>query len=75
MSREYHSVEAYREAGWGDEAESFFAFMDKIDRVCLRLVGVSVFDLPDQDFASAFEAGENPIDIAREILLEEGADI
>lgn len=73
--RDYHSVEAYRAQGWGEKAEDFFAFMNTIDKTCRRWAGVSVFDLPDQDFASAFEDGNDPREIAQEILMEEGFDI
>lgn len=68
------TVAEARDSGWGVEAEAFVAWMKKVDRAILRRVGVSIHDLPDQDFASAFEEGADPDEFALEVLEEEGWD-
>lgn len=73
--REYHSIEAYRSMGWGDKAEDFFVFMEEVNAACKRHVGMSVFDLPDQEFAAAFEDGVDPWEFAEEFLEDEGFGI
>lgn len=71
MQPRYTLVEAL-EAGWGDRAAKFAAWMNRVDQCVEDAVGMSVFDLPDYEFAGAFEAGDTPLDTAMAILAENG---
>ena len=69
-----YSVEEARRNGWGSRAEEFARYMDSVDQHIARIsqVGFSHEDLPDHDFASAFNAGVSPEECAYGVL--EGAD-
>ena len=69
---DYNSIEYYESCGWGDRAEDFRNFMKAVDRECLILSGVGIYDIPDWDFASAFEDEQDPEEVAREALAEAG---
>ncbi len=72
LSYRLPTVTEYREQGWDDRAEDFHAFMVLIDRWISRKCGMSLMDLPDYDYASAFEDGNDPRAIALEVLMEAG---
>jgi hypothetical protein len=61
-------------SGWKEPKASEFAeWHTQVNRECLRLSGcVGLDDIPVYDFASAFEAGEDPTDTARGALEEAG---
>ncbi len=62
----------YREMGWGDRAVEFHNFMVKVDNACMKSIGLGIYDLPDQDFASAFEDEMDPKEFLDEVLENEG---
>lgn len=66
------TIQYYKDCGWGDRAEAFRDWMVKVDARCLRVCGMSIHDLPDWDFASAFDAGEDPEDVADEVMEDSG---
>lgn len=45
-----------------------------LDRAVERHCGVSIECLPDWDYASAWEAGDSPYAVAREVVAEMAAD-
>jgi hypothetical protein len=57
-----------RADGWGEQAEAFVAWQDALNAIVESNIGLTVHDLPDWDFASAFETGTSPRDAAREFL-------
>lgn len=61
------------EKGWGDRAPEFVSWLTRVDARVERVVGVGIDDLPDWDFASAFEDGLTPED-ATFLFLEYVAD-
>lgn len=58
--------------GWGEQAEAFAAWRNKVDRAVEQVSGASLDDLPDMDFASRFEAGMSPTAVAYEVLENAG---
>lgn len=67
-----YTVEQAIAAGWKDRAADFAAFMRAVDRSLLSICGLTHEDLADIDFASAFESGESPNDVAQRMLEAEG---
>lgn len=67
-----YTVEQAIAAGWKDKAADFAAFMRAVDRALLSICGLTHEDLADVDFASAFNAGEDPAQLAQTMLKEEG---
>jgi len=61
------------EKGWGDRAPEFVLWLTRVDVQVERKLGVGIDDLPDWDFASAFEDGLTSEDAAA-IFLEYVAD-
>lgn len=53
----------------GDDPK-FYAFMVKVDAHVDSIVGLSVMDLADYDFASAFEDGVSPKAAAKAAIKE-----
>lgn len=54
------------------EDRRFQAWMAKVDAACQRLAGLSIYDLPDQDFRGEFESRTGAVAMARRALREEG---
>lgn len=48
----------------------FYAFMKKVDAAVNAKTGLSVMDLADYDFASAFEDGLSPKSVAKAVIDE-----
>lgn len=63
------AVEA-RRLGWGDKAEAFAKWRNKVNEQCLKISGVSTEDLGDADFASMFTDGFTPRQAAIVVLQE-----
>ncbi|MHC4214252.1 MAG: hypothetical protein ACYSWP_12865 [Planctomycetota bacterium] len=70
------TVNEAKEYGWGEKAQAFATWHNEVDAAVAKLSGgwFGVDDLPDWDFASAFDAGQDPTDAADEILAENGFD-
>ena len=64
--------------GWGVRAEAFVDWQIALDKHVQNKLRLSIHDLPDWDFASAFEAGTSASDAAeqfmREVLDDSGFD-
>ncbi len=58
--------------GWGDDAPAYAAWYLKVDRACQRISEVSLDDIGDWDYATAFEEGLAPEDAARCALESAG---
>ena len=54
------------------EESRFAEWMQRVDAEIERAAGVSIHDLPDQDFRGAFEDGVSAKSFATQVLLEEG---
>ncbi len=54
----------------GDNDPRFLAYMVKVNAAVNRMMGVSVMDLADYDFSSAFEDGVSPGAAARAAIRE-----
>lgn len=54
--------------------DSFETWLEQVDAVVQGTIGLSVHDLPDQDFRSMFDDGMEPAEAAAEILENEGID-
>lgn len=68
------TVEQAREWGWGERAAAFAAWRNALDRYVQQRIGLSVDDLPDWDFGSAYESGQSHVDAAIDFLAEQGFD-
>lgn len=68
------SLEEAKECGWGDRAEAFVAWRNKLDLIIQNRTGMTTDDLPDWDFGGSFEAGESPSSAATEFLADIGFD-
>jgi hypothetical protein len=75
MSERIESVEYYQGLGWGKRAKAFREFMLQCDKACEDAIGLSIMDLPDQDFASAFEDEQDPAEFVADIIIEEIGDM
>jgi hypothetical protein len=75
MGSRLSTIEELKAMGWGDKAEAFHAFMQACDKACNDAVGVSIMDLPDQDFASAFEDELDPEEFVADVIIEEIGDL
>lgn len=58
--------------GWKDRSEEFAAFCTQIDTHLIRISSLASDDLPDWDYASAFESEMSPLDCAYEVLAQAG---
>lgn len=58
------TIEEARSYGWGDRAAEFVAWRTEMDKYVEQLLGLSTDDLPDWDFATAFESGMSAKDAA-----------
>ena len=67
MNKNYTPAKC-REIGWGDKAEAFSQYMQAIEAEVIAICGMSIDDLPDHDFASAFEDEQDTSEVARELL-------
>lgn len=69
-----YTIEQAQEAGWGDRSEEFAKFMNAVNNAILEETEyfVGLMDLPDWDFASAFESGIDPEEVAAEMLEDQG---
>ncbi len=67
-----HTVARYVEAGWGKEAQAFCNYMNAIDQRIQSICGLGLDDLPDYDFASAYEDGVRSDEVAQEVLCGAG---
>lgn len=72
MNDRIETVEEMKALGWGDRAEAFRDWMIRLDHLCIRLTGLSIRDLPDQDFASMFDDELTPKEALSDILEDEG---
>jgi hypothetical protein len=72
------AINEARAQGWGDRAEAFVEWQSAIDAIVTSKLHLGISDLPDWDFATAFEAGTSAADAAeqfmREVLDESGFD-
>lgn len=50
----------------------FYGYLRVANRICIRIAGVGIFDLPDQCWWDSYEAQEPPGDVVRAALEEEG---
>lgn len=50
----------------------FKAWLAKVDAALIRISGVGMDDLPDDDFVGMFEEGLSPVAAARRVLVEAG---
>jgi hypothetical protein len=66
------SIEDAKEYGWGDQAEAFARWWNALDRRVIRLMGMSVDDLPDQDFAGMYTSGLTSTEAA-DLFIETAA--
>jgi hypothetical protein len=57
-----------RSQGWGERAEAFVTWQDDMDKHVQARCGIGIHDLPDWDFASAFERGESAKDAAERFI-------
>jgi hypothetical protein len=71
MSDRIGTIEDYVGKGWGNRAEEFRQFMIECDNACMACIGMSIMDLPDQDFASAFEDEVDPTEFVHDVIAEE----
>lgn len=67
-----YTVTQAREAGWGNRAHDFAAFMTSVDRKIRALCGLEHDDLADFDYASAFNDGMTPGETALAVLDDNG---
>ena len=64
------------EYGWSaDQAPGFAAFMRHVDAEVFEICGLSLHDLPDYDYACAYEDGESAYDTAVMALSAAGCEI
>lgn len=66
------TVEQAQENGWGARAEAFVEWRKEVNRAVIRQCGMSSWDLPDFDYAAAFEDGEDPEEVAIAVLENAG---
>lgn len=74
------TVKEALEKGWTREtAPKFVAWLDTVDAAVAGKLGVGIDDLPDWDFASAFEDGMSPRDAAAvfvdDMVVDFGLDL
>ena len=61
-----------REMGWAEKSNDFSKFMNDVELAIQKAVGMSLEDLPDWMFSDCFEGGENPSDVAADMLADNG---
>ena len=78
MKNKQWAINEARAQGWGARAEAFVEWQAAIDAIVISKLRLGISDLPDWDFASAFEASTSAADAAeqfmRETLDESGFD-
>lgn len=57
-----------------DGSPTFERWKAAVNRRLVSVCGMGILDLPDQDYWSAWDAGENPAEFADEMLREEFGD-
>lgn len=50
----------------------FQSYLDRIDAILDREVGCTIDDLPDFDYWSAWDAKEDPEEVARQVIAAAG---
>ena len=55
--------------------ETFNTWMVKVDKAVSAIAGVSVYDLPDQNFYDQWEDALSPRQAARDALIDAGWDV
>lgn len=50
------------------EDREFKKWMQKVDNNLLDMVGILSADLPDYDYRAAFNAGDTPNDVAKQVI-------
>ena len=58
------TLQEAHEAGWGNRAGAFIHWLCQLDAIVEKEIGMSIDDLPDWQFADAFEDGMDPEDAA-----------
>lgn len=67
------SLKDLHECGWSKEqAPDFQDYLRECDRLCESIAGVSIYDLPDWDYASAYEDQVDPQEVVDELLEDNG---
>jgi hypothetical protein len=56
----------------GIEDVRFGRFMVEVDQHILRIVGLRSIDIEDYSYADCFEAGDSPVEVARQALNYSG---
>ena len=56
----------------GNSNPAFEVFMEEVDKHIDEVCGMSHEDIPDYDYASSWEMGEEPIQTARDALEAAG---
>lgn len=68
-----YTAELARSFGWSPaQAQPFADFMNEVNAEVSKIAFVEADDLPDWDFASAFEAGETAKAVAEQLLQYAG---
>lgn len=57
-----------RADGWGERAEAFTAWKNKVDDIVIAKTGMDCDCFPDWDFARAFQSRTSPAAAARKFL-------
>lgn len=65
------TIEEAQRLGWGDRAKQFVAWRAEFDKIVVRKLSLSTDDLPDWDFATAFESGMSASDAAQAFMEEQ----
>ena len=74
-TRKAWRINELRAQGWGDRAEAFAEWQDEMNKHVQARLCVSIHDMPDWDFASAFEASESPRDAAKRFIEDMSRDM
>lgn len=70
------TIEQAREHGWKEPHDALFtAWFNTMDKLCIKKLGLSLFDFPDWNFADAYEGGTTPEDAFAEFAEEQLSDM
>lgn len=61
-----------KKIGWGDKSKEYTDWRNQVDSYVRAIAGVGCDDLPDYDYALAFQSNFDPEETAREVLEEAG---
>lgn len=58
-----------------DQGLTMYKYLCRADRMCHKLAGVSIFDLQDRDWYTAWDEGWSIVNEVCDLLREEGYDV